>query len=110
MEMIQKANAIKAENRACKLLQRSRNKNIQWVVRNKEVRGCFIEKDIPIPSQTLTAEVFQNESNPRHMELIEPESWFPDKSFDQDFEPFEDVRYLRHYQMALTVLWMPGMG
>ncbi len=88
----------------------SRTGIIEWALKSDAAKPLFFEKGALIPDHSLTRECLVKGASAKAPESVEPATWFPNWSFDDDSEVFEDVRISTTYGWAMTMLWVPELG
>jgi len=83
---------------------------VDWCTHSKSAKAkyYFLKVGTPIPTYSLSAEVIRQRTTDTRSDTVTPTTWFPNYHFNREAELFEEVRYSRTYDGALTLLWIPG--
>ncbi|MBC2601163.1 ImmA/IrrE family metallo-endopeptidase [Puniceicoccus vermicola] len=80
---------------------------INWSARSQNAKYYFLPNGSSVPRHSLTEEVTTKGRTKGAPESVEPEIWFPERTFSEDEELFEEVKCLVNYDISLTLLWFP---
>ncbi|MDI1343889.1 MAG: ImmA/IrrE family metallo-endopeptidase [Pseudolabrys sp.] len=92
------------------VLVASNQGQVAWCAQSKtaKTKYYFLKVGIPIPPDSVTADVIRENATDIRSDKMAPNVWFPTYRFDREAELFEEVRYSPTYDGALTLLWIPG--
>lgn len=82
---------------------------VTWTARSSSAkeRCYYVAKGSPVPVDSVTREAVTARTTTAQSASIEPSVWFPELSFEEETELFEEAKFSVLYGTALTLLWIP---